>query len=1123
MEGNPPEVGGQPVPQERGESGSGPMPSPVRRRFGEVALDLGFLTQASLDTVLAHREEWAGAGGIGEVLLRRGYLTKAQVREVLNEQARRMGARGDRLLGQILVEKGLAPAPAVDRALVEQRRRLGQGKKALLGALLVEQGTLTQAQIEEALSLQAADSQGTLSSPKKREEVEPAASVRRIGRYEILSEIGRGGMGAVYKVRHEELGSVADSEEEVQRFQQEAKAAAMLNHPGIVQVHDVGEDEGVHYFTMDFVEGRPLDRVIDEERITPRRAVEIVHAVAEALAFAHGKGVLHRDIKPANIFISAGGNPLLGDFGLAKRVESSVQLTQSGTTLGTPAYMSPEQVEGASLVDARSDVYSLGAVLYELLTLRPLFEGATALNVMYRVLHDDPIPPRKLSENVHQDIENICLKCIEKEPERRYPNVQAMAEDVARYLNGEPILAKPPGMFSVLFRKIRRRKALAISTVAVLVAAAAVAVALGVYYAEKAREKGEWVLVFEDDFERDELGPPWKTVIGEWEIHDGALCCLKQSDNIIVILEKYPGDVRIEYDAWAVDWPVCSLSCFLNSSDRNPIQEGYYLGFGDNMNKRSYILRRQAYVANNTGALVRNGHKHKIVGERIGSKITLSVDSQVVNAYTDYFPLSSAEHAHVGFYSWFSHAHFDNVRIYTKIGSEKLTRVEAADMLFEEGAYDRAAKEYGDAQKSLRGNEADVVRFKEALTSIKAGEHSAGKKNLQILISKTDDVELKANCIAALSEMEIRDGAVEKGLRLALENDLVRSNLNARRVIAFAMFRLAEEFLHAGEYRNASLTGLRVLRDYGGDLLPPGHIYRFCMGSLCRRGKIEEMKSFHEGIVKRVRTPFSKAVDYDNELAWQLAALHMREATEIRLNSLRILEEKGWPPTRGIFDMIVFAFVVEGRIDEVNKYYPDLKFTINLVKEDLNSARKELISAINDLRSGEGKGLTSRNAIHLHSLLALGEFDELEKNILHFEKKNRLKTKSKRDTWLWLKMLIRLEREGGQKTSSFLKNHYDEVQTEEDRIIQRYRRWIGYLCGEIAEEQLENAWMWGGNVPIGLNSTSPWTLDFLRGIRSEIMGENKKAETHYGKAFKKIKWKVPDWYILKRALERVKN
>ncbi|MCU0722388.1 MAG: PQQ-binding-like beta-propeller repeat protein [Planctomycetes bacterium] len=279
-------------------------------------------------------------------------------------------------------------------------------------------------------------------------------------------------MGVVYKARHVELGRIvalktllpgaAASRDDLERFRLEARAAASLNHPGIVQVHDVGEEAGVHFFAMDLIEGKSLDRVLDEGPVSPRRALEIVHAVAQALDFAHSRGILHRDIKPANIFISNEGRPLLGDFGLAKRAESGVNLTKSGAPLGTPSYMAPEQAEGAATVDARADVYSLGAVLYELLTQRPPFEGSTAVNILLHVLRDEPVPPSRILPRIQREIETICLKCLEKKPDRRYPSAAELSADVRRYLEGEPILAQPPSFGTRLAKKIKRNRAAAI-------------------------------------------------------------------------------------------------------------------------------------------------------------------------------------------------------------------------------------------------------------------------------------------------------------------------------------------------------------------------------------------------------------------------------------------------------------------------------------------------------------------------------------------------------------------------------------------------------------------------------------------------------------------------------------
>lgn len=332
-------------------------------------------------------------------------------------------------------------------------------------------------------------------------------AVREFGEYELLEEIARGGMGVVYKARQVKLNRVVAvktilggrlaNESDVRRFQTEAAAAAGLEHPGIVPVYDVGEYEGQHYFSMGFIDGESLAARIARGPLPAREAAELAAAVADAIQFAHDRGVIHRDLKPANILLSphestglasssSGGKsradygtlkfqPKITDFGLAKRVESDSELTNTGQVLGTPSYMPPEQAAGkAEHVGVRSDVYSLGAMLYTALTGRPPFQAATRLDTLRQVLEQEPVPPRQLDPGVPPDLETILLKCLEKEPSRRYAAAREVADELRRFLAGEPIHARPVGQFERLRRFCRRQP-----VVASLIAAVAVVLLTG--------------------------------------------------------------------------------------------------------------------------------------------------------------------------------------------------------------------------------------------------------------------------------------------------------------------------------------------------------------------------------------------------------------------------------------------------------------------------------------------------------------------------------------------------------------------------------------------------------------------------------------------------------------------
>jgi tetratricopeptide (TPR) repeat protein/tRNA A-37 threonylcarbamoyl transferase component Bud32 len=283
----------------------------------------------------------------------------------------------------------------------------------------------------------------------------PAGTVvRYFGDYVLLSELGRGGMGVVYKARQVSLdrlvalkmlraGTIA-GEDDLRRFQTEAEAVAALDHPGIVAVHEVGEHLGRRYFSMKFVGGQSLAAHLDDYTDRFKAIARLMVAVSDAVHHAHMRGILHRDLKPANVLLDEIGQPLVTDFGLAKRVEVDSSLTQSGAILGTPSYMAPEQSLGRrASVTTAADVYGLGAILYTLLTKQPPFAGDSVIDTLEQVRTRAPEPPTRLNVRVPRDLEVICLKCLEKEPRRRYESADALGKDLQRWLDGEPIKARP--------------------------------------------------------------------------------------------------------------------------------------------------------------------------------------------------------------------------------------------------------------------------------------------------------------------------------------------------------------------------------------------------------------------------------------------------------------------------------------------------------------------------------------------------------------------------------------------------------------------------------------------------------------------------------------------------------
>src|SRR6266480_4223759 len=327
----------------------------------------------------------------------------------------------------------------------------------------------------------AADENG---APDNKKSVSAAEMLGELGDYELLEEVGRGGQGVVFRARQKSLNRTVAlkvislgrwaRKAHVKRFRLEAEAAARLEHPGIVPIHEVGERDGSCYFSMKFVEGGQLDQVVRRESMSTRQAAELIAKVARTVHYAHDHGILHRDIKPGNILLDAKGEPHLTDFGLARLVETESSITQTLDVIGTPSYMAPEQAVGNNAaVSSVTDVYGLGAVLYQLITGHPPFAGGTTYETIKLLLDTEPRSPRLLNPKIDRDLSTICLKCLEKDSQRRYPSALALAEDIERWLKHEPIQARRGGVFTRGRKWVRRNPTSAL-LVASLVTLAAV-------------------------------------------------------------------------------------------------------------------------------------------------------------------------------------------------------------------------------------------------------------------------------------------------------------------------------------------------------------------------------------------------------------------------------------------------------------------------------------------------------------------------------------------------------------------------------------------------------------------------------------------------------------------------
>ncbi len=316
-----------------------------------------------------------------------------------------------------------------------------------------------------------------------------------LGDYELLEVLGEGGMGVVYRARQLSLnrsvaikmirtGRIATASQ-VARFRNEAETVAVLDHPHVVPIYEVGEADGHLFYSMKLVEGGNLLQSLSRFQAEPRAAARVVADVANAVHHAHERGILHRDLKPSNVLLDSEFRPRVADFGLAKWMNVDSELTQSGFLVGTPSYMAPEQAaaerDAGCHVTTATDVYGLGAVLYAILTGKPPFEGETLLQTLEQVRSREPVPPRRLQPRVPCDLETICLKCLEKEPRRRYTSAQALAEDLERFLAGKPIAARPVRTWEKSWKWARRKPAVAVLLVISTLSALALAASVLIY------------------------------------------------------------------------------------------------------------------------------------------------------------------------------------------------------------------------------------------------------------------------------------------------------------------------------------------------------------------------------------------------------------------------------------------------------------------------------------------------------------------------------------------------------------------------------------------------------------------------------------------------------------------
>jgi serine/threonine protein kinase/tetratricopeptide (TPR) repeat protein len=548
------------------------------------------------------------------------------------------------------------------------------------------------------------------------------------GNYRVVDEISRGAMGIVYRAEQVNLKRIVAlkllmageraSQDQIERFYRETQAVAKLRHPNIIPIYDMGIVGERHYFTMEYVEGKSLEEIIGRSPISQEQALDIVVQVGKALAHAHERGIIHRDVKPGNILMDKTGHVRVTDFGLAKEIKKGRNVTRSGVTVGTPHYMSPEQACGGSaVVDQRTDVYSLGAVLYELLTGRPPYDGDTPVEIVLNVIQEEPPRPRKLRPGIPKDLETICMKALEKDPARRYRTADDLLRDIERFRAGEPIEARPSTFVYSVRKKINKHRELALAISAAVITICLVFMLLEHRTISAEREltslrekerrtatkleqelrrkeierdvnQDKWRAIFDQPFDNSSMAY-WIASGGEWKPLDKYLVASSEEPSSLEFADHLWGNLRVQFyfmlDARLKGHFGIAVSCL---QDATP--SGYrFLFLPDKL-----VLRKGDQVKKEVELTLRTMCQYKVTLLRQGDSLALSIDDKVVLSYRDPKPLTGKKCSRLRFMLSQGRVSVAELLIEQESPPLKGSPLVMADRLFMEGLFEPAIEVY---------------------------------------------------------------------------------------------------------------------------------------------------------------------------------------------------------------------------------------------------------------------------------------------------------------------------------------------------------------------------------------------------------------------------------------------